>query len=517
MSIFTFWKRDKSRADTPKTHPGKRSYMARSLAQLFKASKAQSNDNWGGMPTSIDAFITLYQVPLVARSREQWSNNDYVRGFVRLMRQNIVGPNGVVLQGKVTKANGKPDKNLNQALEKAWCKWSEKGNCDVTGKLSFREIQNLCVETTVRDGEFLLRVVYGKDAGPFGFALQVIDPQRLMIKYENTHYGNNGHFIRQGIEFNQYGRVIAYHFSSLEEWDAYYYTVAGRGFVRIPADEIIHGFVSEVAGQKRGLPWASTSLYRLHHLQGFEDASVQNARASATKMGFFQWKEGYSGPELDDGESIEIEAEPLGFHELPQGAEFVPFDPQYPNGEFQTFHKAMVRGASVGMGVPYNDLASDLENVNFSSIRQGTLDSREHYKEKQQWLIESLCNVVFRKWLEYALLDGQIKLPNGNAVPATRLNDLQCVEWKPRRWAWIDPRADVDAFKESVKGGFMSVSQVIREQGRDPETVFAELANDIQEMKSAGIPDDIIHQFFFGVAPPPPAKDAPAEKTTKDN
>ncbi|MDT9046768.1 phage portal protein, partial [Escherichia coli] len=87
----------------------------------------------------------------------------------------------------------------------------------------------------------------------------------------NSKFGNNGLFIRQGIEFNPFGRPVAYHFTSMDEWDAYYYSISGKGFVRIPAEQIIHGFVHEMVGQRRALPWASTSMFRVHHLQGLED------------------------------------------------------------------------------------------------------------------------------------------------------------------------------------------------------------------------------------------------------
>jgi capsid protein len=68
-------------------------------------------------------------------------------------------------------------------------------------------------------------------------------------------------------------------------------------------------------------------------------------------------------------------------------AELKEWSPNYPTGEFLPFHKAMLRSMAAGMGVLYNNLASDLEGVNFSSIRQGTLDEREHWKELQQWLV----------------------------------------------------------------------------------------------------------------------------------
>ncbi|MDT9046479.1 phage portal protein, partial [Escherichia coli] len=190
MKLPKLWVRSAAPAPTAGAMPDvntppKRRYLARSLAQMFKASGTTDKDNWGGTPMSPDVFITLRQPVLVARSREQWSNNDYVRNFVRLVRQNVVGPQGVKLQAKVKTPRGKSDADANAALEDAFCEWGKKGNCDVTGQLSWREIQCMVMETTARDGEFIVRKVYGDDAGPMGFALQMIDPQRLSVKYEN--------------------------------------------------------------------------------------------------------------------------------------------------------------------------------------------------------------------------------------------------------------------------------------------------------------------------------------------
>lgn len=118
-------------------------------------------------------------------------------------------------------------------------------------------------------------------------------------------------------------------------------------------------------------------------------------RTSANKMGFIQWRDGH-GPEFDEDEDeIQIESQAGEVPVLPESAEFKEWSPNYPTGEFLPFHKAMLRSMAAGMGVLYNNLASDLEGVTFSSIRQGTLDEREHWKELQQWLIESLVEPIY--------------------------------------------------------------------------------------------------------------------------
>lgn len=485
----------------------KRKWMGRMLSSMFKSAQVNPNDKWNALSTPPDAWITLHQPVLVARSREQWSNNDYVRGYIRRCRQNIVGPHGVKMQSKAALANGKLDKNANDAIEAGWKEWGKRGNCDVTGMLSWVGIQKLAIEHAARDGEFIIRKIRGADAGPFGFALQVIDPQRLNVRYENYKFGNDGNFVRNGIEFNRYGRPVAYHFASTDESDSwFYYSISGKGFVRVLAEDVIHGFVQEMASQRRGIPWTSTGLFRMHHLQGFEDAAVQNARASASKMGFIQYKEGF-GPELEDGEDVAstINAEPLSFHELPEGAEIAKWDPVYPSGEFATFHKSMLRGASTGWGVAYNSLANDLEGVNFSSIRDGKVDERDNWKELQEWLIETLCCPVKEEWLKLALLSEKIvNAKNGKPLSATKLANYQQCHHQGRRWDWIDPKSDATAKTTLIRAGLTSPSAVIREQAREPEAVYQEIAEDIKMLKAAGVPDEFI-SVMFGILPAPEA------------
>jgi lambda family phage portal protein len=193
----------------------------------------------------------------------------------------------------------------------------------------------------------------------------------------------------------------------------------------------------------------------------------------------------------EDLESFEMSAEPGEFPVLPEGAELQEWNPAYPSGEFAMFNKAMLRGIAAGFGVLYNNLANDLEGVNFSSIRQGTLDEREHWKEMQEWLIETLIQPVFEAWLPRALLGGHIQV-KGRPLKPERIDRYAEVSWQPRRWAWIDPRADVDAAVVSKNNLLQSPGQIIREGGRDPSDVWREIAADIEEMRAAGIPDAFI-------------------------
>ena len=77
---------------------------------------------------------------------------------------------------------------------------------------------------------------------------------------------------------------------------------------------------------------------------------------------------------------------------------------------FDSFVKANLRGVASGMGISYNNLADDLESVNYSSLRQAALDERDQF---QRFGLGSSITFRFgfRMWLESVLLNGSIGLP----------------------------------------------------------------------------------------------------------
>lgn len=491
-------------------HSAGRRHHARRSLNLGTVSALRANANvmsgarqdnttasWSAIPETADSIIIRNWEPLVARSRAMALDNDYMKSFLRMCRQNIVGATGIALQAQAMDRNGQADKGANDAIETAWGVWGKRENCSVSGKLSWRAILNACVTSAAKDGEFFVQVVRGPQAGPKGFALHVLDPVRCPVNY-NVGAMPDGSRIACGVRINQYGRPIGYFFFAEDNGGLGSYSYGGRPLVEIPAEDIIHGYKLDMLEQKRGLPWAASGLYRMRHLAGFEEASVVNARVSANKQAYIEWEAGH-GPELDEDDVFDVQAGPGETEVLPEGARVKAVDPTYPTGEFLAFYKTQLRGMASGMGVAYNNLANDLEGVNFSSIRQGALDEREHWMEEQEWLIEALCQPVYDKWLPHSLLAGHIVV-TGKPLRPERLEKYQTVAWQGRRWDWIDPQSDTAAKVNAKNNLLVSPSQIIREAGQDPSTVYREIAADIKAMREAGIDEDYIKLSMMGAA-----------------
>jgi lambda family phage portal protein len=150
----------------------------------------------------------------------------------------------------------------------------------------------------------------------------------------------------------------------------------------VPAEDIIHA-------------------YQLDRPDGYEEAELVAARVGASKMGFITSPhgDGFVGEDTEDDYTPIMNAEAGTFEQLPEGMSVQTFDPQHPTSGFDAFHKSIMRGIASGLGVSYVSLANNLEGVNYSSIRQGTLEERDNYRILQRFMIDHFIEPVFQKWL----------------------------------------------------------------------------------------------------------------------
>lgn len=476
MGLVDYFARKRGYIKPEEAKTRKRSFSGAAIGRLTAS--------WTTTPKPVDADIRSGLRVLRARSREQSINNDYVRRFLGLVKSNVVGPSGIILQARNIDNNGKLDSLANTAIEEAWQEWGEYGKPDVSGCMSWVDIQRLFIETIVKDGEVLMMKHRNWKENQFGYALSFIDVECLDV--ENNQTLSNGNVVKMGIELNKYRRPVAYHLlvtdASQED-----YTLQGKKYQRIPADRIIHRFLPESVWQTRGFPWMASALLRMNMLNGYEEAELVAARVGSSKMGFFESENGetYGGEEDADG-NVVTEAEPGTFEMLPQGVKFNAWDPSHPTSAFGDFVKVILRGIASGLGVSYFSLANDLEGVNYSSARVGSLEDREAWKALQNWMVDCFCKPVFAEWLQFALLRESIKVAD-KPLKASRYDKHKRVSWQPRRWAWVDPQKDMNAATTAIDHNIRSTSDVIREQGRDPEEVWQEIKRERDRWKELQI------------------------------
>ena len=201
-------------------------------------------------------------------------------------------------------------------------------------------------------------------------------------------------------------------------------------------------------------------------------------------MGVFRPDGGqeYIGDNVDSLGNTVSEAAPGTMELLPPGMEFDSFDPTHPSGNFAPFVKTTLRGIASGLNVSYNSLASDLEGVNFSSIRSGVLEERQNWRVLQSWLIEHFHQEVYLEWLRLAFVNGQLA-----SIPQQRFEKFANPKWQARGWDWVDPLKDSKANLQEIQMGTKSRSDVLSERGKDIEEVFEQLKAETDMAEAVGI------------------------------
>jgi hypothetical protein len=173
-----------------------------------------------------------------------------------------------------------------------------------------------------------------------------------------------------------------------------------------------------------------------------------------------------------EGESITV-SQPGTYDVLPPGVTFQAHESRYPDQVVGPFVKHHLQRIASGWGIAYHSLANDLEGVNFSSIRSGTLEERDRWAADQEWFIAAFLEPVYQAWLQWCLLKGLILMPNGSALPAAKLDKFRAHQWQPRRWDWVDPKADTEANILKVKAGLMSPQDLSAAMGYDFDDTLA--------------------------------------------
>lgn len=455
----------------------------------FEAAETPAwTESWSTHANNINLDLERQLTTLRSRARGLARDNEWATRYLIQLEDNVLGEQGLRLQMRMTKRDGSADTDSNDRLEEAWALWGK--NCESSG-MNWREVESLALSTLPADGELLYRLRPG--AGPFGFQIQLLDPELLDVSLRRDWGGNR---VRMGIEINDDGRPIAYWLKMQRVGDVSADLVTVGRHVRVPADQIRHCFLRHEVGQLRGFPWLAAGARRLWLLRDFEEAAAVASSNAAKRQGFFVTKDGEAprgfadtiistvlesakqqGKTLtpDEVQALTAAAEkynttmPGQFDTLPMGTEFQKYESAWPNIEADSYVKQQLRGWAAARGVSYVTLGNDLEAVNYSSARVGILDEREHYKAIQGQFKKWLHAEVFAQALPYLVLN----------TPALKMERLAAyaaaASWQPRRWAGIDPVKEATANEINLRLKLTSRRRLILERGEDPEEIAAEI------------------------------------------
>jgi lambda family phage portal protein len=339
-------------------------------------------------------------------------------------------------------------------------------DCDQEGLADLGGLLGSSTRTLVAAGEALFHLV----TSPRGeLRLRHLSPEQLDPAM--TREVENMARIVSGVEFAPDGRRVAYHIYPSQP-DLVVSVVTQP--VRIPAEDILHIFEPRVPGQVRGVSWLASVLTRLQQLDRLEDALLARANTAALFGGFVTDPEGTSGFGTGKIDPQSLSLEPGILRLLPPAAT-ITFPNMPSNDDMPDILRHIIRQIAVGTGLPYELLASDLTQTNYSSAKAGL----EAFKRRVTALRSNLLNArviepIWRRFVTLEILSGRLYAPDFERDPTPYF--AMTANWPG--FASLDPYREAQADVTLLQSGLRSRAEIIASRGRDVAEVDREIEAD---------------------------------------
>lgn len=412
-----------------------------------------------------ELWQSLWQLRDVSRNYTR--NNPYAANVVAKIPSNVVGA-GII--PAVVSTN----KRRKKALQDLVIEHLDTPAIDFDGRSNLYALQSLAARCMVEAGEALLVRYVPPAALKLSVPLQVrvLEPDYL----DSTKHGaiDSGNFCFMGIEFDKNGRRVAYWIYDEHPGGTFGWKLPTSS--RVAAQDVIHLYRVDRAGQARGIPWGAPCFVTMGDLGEWWDARLMREKIASCFTVFITGgdapnlarsaSERVSNEKTRAGTPLEV-VEPGLIERLPSGVEVKFASPPQPAGE-EAFMRLGARQIAIGYGVPYEIATGDMSQVSFISGRLGLL---QFGRDIDQWrwhaLIPHVCAGIGSWFLEAA------RIPLGGPAQAR-------LDWTPPRRELVDPKSEVPAEIDAIRGGLWSRSESNRKSGFDPEEVEREVSEENQ-------------------------------------
>ena len=426
------------------------------------------------------------------RCRESSVNSPTIASLVAEIKSQVVG-SGVTIE--FTHPTDRHKKMANEL----WEAWVESRDFSSDGELNFYQMQKLVMSEVAKAGEIFIKKNI-KDgvmnpAKEVGLEYQIFPADQLAdrIAFGTPNVdvpediAENSKFI-DGIGYNAKGRKVGFIFyeddySRRSLFSYHSFNQAQTKYV--PADEIHHIYHRIEARYRRGWPLVATAIVYGHLSKLLDESQLSKQVIAAMFAAFIHDNSAEVGLEnlgnadagkddFDYNESLEGGT----MYDLPPGKD-VTFSDAPQNNDYESFDTAITRKISSSAGMPYESVAGNHSDANYSAARQSQLSSdRRAAPLRDDILIEQFIIPVINDFKKY--LSSMAILP---------VEGLGHNIFRPGK-ILIDPAKEVKPKAQEVRSGFKSWSEAVREMGKNPRKVAEMIQKDIELFDELGIKVD---------------------------
>lgn len=416
---------------------------------------------------SVNEVVQRGAVAVRTQARHLARNHDLSRGALRVLVNNVVGPNGIGVEPQPRRLDGSIHTEYAAALREAyrdWCRYPE-----VTHRLPWPRLQRAMARAWLRDGEVFAQLITGnrpdlnhKTRVPFSLEAFEAD----MVPIDLTDPAKN---ITQGIERNAWGQPVAVHVLKVDQSSVAAISIGQTK--RIPWDRALHLATFDHLGQVRGVSEFASVITRMEDIRDYEESERVAAKIAAMLTAYVK----RGTPDLyqpdDDAEPRQLSMAPgMIIDDLAPGEDIGMIDSNRPNPNLVTFRQGQLRAVAAGLGGSYSSISRDY-NGTYSAQRQELVEQWIHYAILCDDFTGEICKPVWEEFADACHLSGVVRKPS-DLKPGTHNDALYVAQAMP----WIDPLKEANAWAALVENGFASEVEAIRRRGANPADVLEQIA-----------------------------------------
>jgi len=414
------------------------------------------------------------------RARYERNNNSYLAGISATLASDLIGT-GPRLQLQTGADDADRD------VEKAFYDWTWRVN--LPAKLRTMR------EALITDGEaFALMISNPRLRGGVQLDVRLIEAEMIATPTELMAQSVNidGNTV-DGLEFDRHGNVVAY--QVLKYHPGSNYRINNLEFQRVSANQIVHWFRPNRAGQHRGVAEVAPALRLFGQLRRYTEAVCAAAETAADFAGFLRTNS--PAAEIDEVDAFaEMEIQKRAMVTLPDGWTFEQLRAEQPTSTYAMFKREIVNEMARCLQIPYNVAALDSSSYNYASGRMdhqvyaGTI--RVYRDELERVFLDRL----FEAWANEASLSGIIEQ---SAPPFAEWN------WS---WQWdgkehVDPAKEANAAQTRLMTHTTTLAAEYAKQGKQWDVELKQRAAEVAMMKELGLFIDMLPDGNYPGAVPP--------------
>ena len=414
------------------------------------------------------------------RSRIQaaYYNNEQIHGAINNVANMIVG--GSEYGVKFQPLERRSINTLNK-VQREWENFIKNESVDNEDSCGMYGYARQLILSTIKDGFVFFKPVINEKE------LRFVSYEANALAVNLNEQKDGGGFIRLGCEYDTDYIKRAFWIRQTIQ-DGIYSERYNRGdttgsATRMPADEFFQIYMPEGVNMPFGVPTLFPSLLSAEAVKDFRYAELRKQRLASSINAFT-----FSNYDEDDqplgditrknadidntsiSTSPDLTADvPLSSIQRLDNTEKVEFPDAPRQVDFKDFYRTIVGQMSMSLGISVETLMQDFSNTSFSSARMAQIQNSITINNFRKICLErQIYNRMIKSFLKFLVL--------AKNYP-TWVMELK-FEYIPPAFKHTDPIKQAKADQIYIQTGTVSVSELIRGKGKDPEKVLQEIQDE---------------------------------------